>query len=320
MTTIRDIAAKAGVSVSTASRALNDNPRISLETRQRIQALAAEMGYEPNYTAKTLTSGEANAVGVIFPPGDMSMSSNPFFVDLLMGINAQLRQRNAVLSVAIGNTTADLVDNVTALISQGLIHHFILLYSRRNDPVVELLKARDVRYVLVGDPNDDGERYVNNNNRLAGNRALDYLVRHYNSGHVLFVESEPERGFERQRRLGFEDAVAEHGIKKEVLKVPNEAVRQVDQAVAQYIANRSDIDGIMTTDDIIGLMVYQLTRRQLNRSVPMITFNRSRPNILIGDQVRFVELYPQHMGEAAVRVLFSDTKQSEMIPFTIEKQ
>lgn len=65
MLTIRDIAAKAGVSVSTASRALNNNPRISQATRERIQKLAAAEGYLPNYNAKNLTAGEANAVGVL---------------------------------------------------------------------------------------------------------------------------------------------------------------------------------------------------------------------------------------------------------------
>lgn len=319
MVTIRDIAERAAVSVSTASRALNNNLRISRETRLRIQSIATEMGYQPNYNAKTLTNGEANAVGVIFPPGDMSTAANPFFVDLLMGINTQLRLRNAVLSVAIANTTEELTKNVLALISQSLIHHFILLYSKANDPVVELLKSQGVQYVLVGDPTQDNERYVNNNNRLAGAKALEYLNRHFNSRHVLFVESEMEQGFEKQRRLGFESAAQQLGVKRELLKLPDKAMQHLDQAVAQYLDNRRDIDGIMTTDDLIGMMVYQLTRQQLNRQVPLISFNKSQSNTLIGDQVRFVELYPQHMGEAAVRVLFSETKQFEMLPFTIEK-
>lgn len=58
MATIKDIAKLAGVSISTASRALNDNPRISEATRTKVKQIAAELGYSPNYNAQTLTRGE----------------------------------------------------------------------------------------------------------------------------------------------------------------------------------------------------------------------------------------------------------------------
>ncbi|ANZ60456.1 LacI family DNA-binding transcriptional regulator [Secundilactobacillus paracollinoides] len=157
MVTIRDIAKRAGVSVSTASRALNNHPKISEKTRDKIKALADEMGYMPNYNAKNLTNGVSNAVGVVFPPGELSPASNPFYVDILMGINQELRARNGVLSVAIANTMAELTANVESLISQGLIHYFVLLYSKKNDPVIKLLRAQQVNYVVIGDPNADGQ-------------------------------------------------------------------------------------------------------------------------------------------------------------------
>src|SRR5699024_688693 len=119
MLTIRDIAAKAGVSVSTASRALNNNPRISAATRKRIQALAAAEGYRPNYNAKNLTSGEANAVGVVFPTSDRNSTDNPFYIDILRGINTELMKRQYVLSVAISKTADDLLENVKAMVAQG---------------------------------------------------------------------------------------------------------------------------------------------------------------------------------------------------------
>lgn len=318
MVTIRDIAKRAGVSVSTASRALNDHPKISMKTRKKIKQLADEMGYLPNYNAKTLTNGVSNAVGVVFPPGEMSTSANPFYVDLLMGINQQLRARNGVLSVAIATTSDELVQNVASLISQGLIRYFILLYSKCDDPVIALLKQQDVRYVLVGDPNEDGEAYVNNDNHLAGERVGDYLIDKFDVHRTLFVESEPELGFERKRRLGFQASMKRAGVDAEVLKLPKQSQQHLDQAVAQFLRTRQTLDGIVTTDDLLGLMIYQLMW-QLGHTVPLISFNRNKTGMLMGDQVRFVELYPQQMGEAAVRVLFNESRQSEVIPFTIER-
>lgn len=317
--TIRDIAKRAGVSVSTASRALNDHPRISLKTRRKIHALADEMGYKPNYNARNLTKGESNAVGVVFPPGEMSTSANPFFVDLLMGINQELRERNAVLSVAIANTEDELVANVASLINQGLIHNFILLYSQANDPVVDLLKRQKVEYVLVGDPNQPNECFVNNDNRLAGQKVGEYLIRKFDTKETLFVESDPELGFERKRREGFQESMVAAGVESEVLKLPKQSQQHLDQAVAQYLATRQTIDGIVTTDDLLGLMIHQIMWQMGHTHVPLISFNRNKSGMLAGEMVRFVELYPVQMGQAAVRVLFDNTKRSEVVPFNIEK-
>lgn len=320
MVTIRDIAQRAGVSVSTASRALNDHPKISQRTKDKIKALADEMGYQPNYNAKNLTNGVSNAIGVIFPPGEMSMATNPFYVDILMGINRELRPRNGVLSVAIANTIDELTANVEALITQGLIRYFVLLYSKKNDPIVKLLRDQNVEYVVIGDPNADDEKFVNNDNRLAGQKAGEYILNKFNAKRTLFVESEPEQGYERQRRLGFQQAMADANVPTEVLKVAEKGQLRLDDAVAQFLMTRQTIEGIVTTDDTLGIMIYQLLWRQLNRDVPLVTFNRNRPNdLLMGASVHFVELYPQTMGAAAVRVLLDPDKKSEVIPFTIER-
>lgn len=66
--TVNDIARAAGVSRSTVLRALASKPDVSEETRDRIQALAAEMRYRPNYIARSLTQGKTNLVGVIAKP------------------------------------------------------------------------------------------------------------------------------------------------------------------------------------------------------------------------------------------------------------
>ncbi|GAW99877.1 LacI family transcriptional regulator [Secundilactobacillus mixtipabuli] len=320
MVTIRDIAKRAGVSGSTASRALNNHPKISQKTRDKIKAIADEMGYLPNYNAKNLTNGVSNAIGVVFPPGEMSTASNPFYVDILMGINRELRPRNGVLSVAIANTMDELTANVAALISQGLIRYFVLLYSKKADPVIKLLREQKVDYVVIGDPNAEDECFVNNDNQLAGQKAGEYMLRKFNAKRTLFVESDPEQGFERKRRLGFQQAMTTAGIPSEVLKVSLKGQMKLDDAIAQFLMTRQTIDGIVTTDDRLGLMIYQLLWRQLDREVPLISFNRNRTNnLLMGPMVRFVELYPQTMGAAAVRVLVDPAKHSEMIPFTIER-
>ncbi len=126
MATIRDIAKQMGLSVSTVSRALNDNQRISEKTRREVKRVAEQMGYQPNYNARNLTNQEANAVGVIFPVNNRVVD-NIFYVGLLRGINEQLTERNYVLSIAIGNTTEQVLDNLKSMVNRAQINRFILL-------------------------------------------------------------------------------------------------------------------------------------------------------------------------------------------------
>lgn len=67
MVTIKDVAALAGVSTSTASRAMHNNKVISDETKQLVFNAMKELGYEPNYAARNLANKTSNTIGVILP-------------------------------------------------------------------------------------------------------------------------------------------------------------------------------------------------------------------------------------------------------------
>ena len=79
--TVRDVARKAGVSISTVSRALAVPEKVAQETRARVEEAAAELGYQPNRAAAGLRAGRTNAVGLMVP--DLS---NPYFAMVAQGV------------------------------------------------------------------------------------------------------------------------------------------------------------------------------------------------------------------------------------------
>ncbi len=91
---IQDIAASAGVSHSTVSRALHDSPLISPEMRSRIQQLAQEMGYTPNAVAQSLKGQRTNTVGLV-----ITSIADPFAGRVVRGIEeiAQASQISLIL-------------------------------------------------------------------------------------------------------------------------------------------------------------------------------------------------------------------------------
>lgn len=303
MLTIRDIAAKAGVSVSTASRALNNNPRISQATRERIQALAAAEGYRPNYNAKSLTNGEANAVGVIFPTTERTLPENPFYIELLRGINTQLLQRHYVLSVAINPTIAGLLDNVKTMVAQAKIKRFILFYTRVDDPVAAFLRQHHLRFVTIGQPVAEAQHdaFVDNDNLQAGIGAATYLCDRLAVQHPVFVESGNDWRYERQRRQGYERVAASFNVEPLACHLGN--LTKVKLLIKQH----PEIDGIMATDDFNAMEFYRLLREQTTvRNFPIVSFNRSLPVGVTDANLHSVDLFPEKMGSAATELLFND--------------
>ena len=87
--TLASLARAAGVAVSTVSRALNDDPRISPAVRQRIAELAAAAGYTPDPLARTLVGGRSGLIGVVLGPME-----NPFYAELLQSIVEETSARS----------------------------------------------------------------------------------------------------------------------------------------------------------------------------------------------------------------------------------
>src|SRR4030066_2507286 len=93
--TIKDIARHAGVSHTTVSRALNHSPLISLQTTERIQEIASELGYHPSVAARSLKTNRSQVFGVI-----VSHIADPYFSEILQGIDDVAQQNGYSLFIA----------------------------------------------------------------------------------------------------------------------------------------------------------------------------------------------------------------------------
>lgn len=96
--TLRDVAAKLGLSAMTVSLALRDHPRISGETKERIRAAMDKLGYRPNPVARALATGKSNLLGVIVPN-----SSDPYYAEVIRAIEDTASAANYHVLLANGS-------------------------------------------------------------------------------------------------------------------------------------------------------------------------------------------------------------------------
>lgn len=140
--TVRDVAAAAGVSASTVSRALAMPELVRPATRERVRRTADRLGYTPNRAARGLITGRTGNIGVVVP--DLS---NPFFPDLVKGVQA--RARDGDYAVFLADCDEDPVAElrlVRALAKQ--VDGLVLCSTRMRESDVESL-ARDTVIVLL---------------------------------------------------------------------------------------------------------------------------------------------------------------------------
>lgn len=171
--TIKDIARLAGVSVATVSRALNQAPEISPETRKHVLDICREQGYRTNLLARSLISSRTNVLGVVLPD-----ISSPFHAALSLNMETYARERGYQMMLCSGRASDPNIHELfDFLISQRVDG---ILLSSSSDAAPNLLHRyrAQVPTVLLGDSVQDEAYRVNNvstDNYAGGWMAAEYL-------------------------------------------------------------------------------------------------------------------------------------------------
>lgn len=112
--TLSDVAALAGVAVSTASRALANPARVNVATRQKIERAADQLRYVSNSSARALTSGRTQTVAVVVPD-----ITNPFYFDIIRGTQRQLRAAGYTQVLVDTEESTDLEEQLLAKLQRS---------------------------------------------------------------------------------------------------------------------------------------------------------------------------------------------------------
>ena len=129
--TIRDVAARAGVALSSVSRVMSDHPDVSPSMRARVEEAVQVLGYEPDLLAQSLRSGSTRTIGFIIRD-----ISNPFYALVARACEQELRRNgySMILMNSDGSVETEL-------------QNFLLLRRRRVDGVIASLVVEDSPYV-----------------------------------------------------------------------------------------------------------------------------------------------------------------------------
>jgi DNA-binding LacI/PurR family transcriptional regulator len=154
--TIADIALMAGVSKGSVSYALNGRPGVSEATRRKILSIADDLGWRPSFAARAVSGGRANACGLVLARSARTLAFEPFFMELISGIESELSGRSLALVLQLA---ADLEAEANVLRrwwSERRIDGVLLVDLRNEDPRIELVEELGLPAVVIGGPGRTG--------------------------------------------------------------------------------------------------------------------------------------------------------------------
>ena len=148
-TTIREIAALAGVSGGTVSRVMNDKPGVGPETRARIKALIAEHDFHGDSTARQLSRGRSDSLGIVFPLQVSEVVMHPVYPELLGAISDAAQ--DAGYDVILFTTNASRgVAHVLDSVKRKRVDGLILPAASSDDPLIAQVESTATPTVLIG--------------------------------------------------------------------------------------------------------------------------------------------------------------------------
>lgn len=142
--TIRDVAKQAGVSVATVSRVLNGSPKVDHGLAERVQAVAARLNYQPSKVARMLAGQGSTLLGLLVT--DMQ---NPFFLDLIRGVEEVAQQHNYLVVVCNTLENAQKEENYLKMLAAEPIAGAIVVPTRGQIAGIEYLRERNIPLVAV---------------------------------------------------------------------------------------------------------------------------------------------------------------------------
>ena len=208
MTTIRDVAAHAGVSTTTVSHVVNGTRRVDAATAARVEAAIDELGYRPNALARSMRRGRTHTVGIVLPD-----ISNPFFGDLARSLEDHMYE--AGYSAIICNSDGDGAKEsayLEVLLSKKVDGLLLVAARQPSEHLRHLIEAGPPTVVVDRELDDLPVSQVLVDNHRGGYLAGRHLLE---LGHrdIAVIAGPSTMGTSAQRLEGFRHAIDEAGVR-----------------------------------------------------------------------------------------------------------
>ncbi len=264
--TLEDVAREAGVSRSTASRAINGGLRVSPEAQAAVDDAVARLRYTPNRAARSLVTKRTDSIALVVPESGSRVLTDPFLAGLLRGTTAATAHTDLQLVILL-NEKGTASNRVARYLASGHVDGAVIASHHERQMLEDAVSRANLPAVFIGRPFGDTPRhYVDLDNveggRLAARRLIERGCRR-----IATITGPPDLSAGIDRLQGWREELAAAGL-------PTDAVVEGDftpeagvLAAERLLAEHPDLDGVFVASDVMAEGAMRVLT-QAGRSIP----------------------------------------------------
>ena len=250
MSTIKDVAKVSGVSIATVSRVINNGPKVSSKTREKVTKVMLELGYSPNANARALVTQKSSTIGVVVPA-----LTDPFFASLANGVETIAREKNMQLLLSTALLTAESEREAINLLIERRCHS-IIIHSKML-PKEELIQLcnRIPGLVLIDRVIDEiKHKCVWIDNLEGGKIAARHLLTLQHQ-HLACISSNYQIEDPTLRLKGFTEELKTSGITldKKLIEYAEPSLQGGEIAAQHLLASKQPFSAVFVYNDAMAI-------------------------------------------------------------------
>ena len=264
-----ELANQLGVSTATVSRALNDKPGVSTETRHRVVEAAREMDYRPNAAARALTTATTRTIVFAVHRHQFPLAIDPFYPGIMQGLEETLAAEHyGVMLLTLSDEDIKAGPASLAVLQEGradalvaagpdIPPQFILAAASSNLPVV--LVDNTLRETAIPTVTSDDS---------AGCRAATgHLVQVHGHTSIALLRGTPGWVSSDERAAGYCEAMDAAGLEPRVVSVDGTTIETGAEALLEVLETWPDVTGVVAVNDAMAIGAIR-SARELGKNVP----------------------------------------------------
>lgn len=275
--TLEDVAAYAGVSRSTASRALNEEIYVSPRAREAVLAAARDLGYSPNQAARSLVTKRTGAVALLLSGPEEKILYDPYFLIVMRAAFRELAARGSQMLVMFVDSRDD-IPRTMKFLDGGHIDGALVFAPVAGDPLTTALRLLRIPMVFGGWPGSVGKGLytVDYDNEAGGRLAVEHLLAQGRK-RIVTVSGPHDHSAGKDRLTGWRKALAAAKIDSAGMAECGDFTQHGgDLAMRRLLERVPDLDAVFAASDPMAVGAFSALRsagRRVPEDVAVVGFD-----------------------------------------------
>ena len=309
--TLVDVARAAGVSLKTASRALNDSPELRPATAARVREAMFQLGYQPNELARGLKAKRSAAIAMIAPN-----LADPFTAAAVQAVQDVARAHGHVVILASSGGDVAVEESALQVMVRRQIDGVILVAANSGKSSAKPLLDKNVPIVVFDEPLR-GEKVdtITVTNRKAARGATEHLLGH-GYRRILAVGARPYLFTCAERVAGYRTAMKSAAAEKTELLVQHES-DLTPELLSRFVSGPNRVEAIFSLNWVCSMLVLRslnVLRKRMPKDVAFISFDDFELAEMIPPGLTVVRQPSSELGRQAAEALFERIEETRKLP------